>query len=198
MSCEGLITEDILVDCENPLVGGLEADVLLFNRSQIDFTAITFDANNKILCNSFGLLPNDNVGFILRGVKQVNNTSAELVKKENGPDKKKHIFNGFILTPSAANKLQLEIMSEGGDIVAMVHKKWKGANNAEAFEIYGLNSGLQLQTVTYSSTENDGAIGFQLANPDGYEEPKLPLTFLDTDYATSLTLFNNKFISAAV
>ena len=195
MSCEGIIDADILADCDNALVGGLETDVLLFNRQDINLDAITYDASNKVLCTNFELL-SGKVGFLLEGVKQVNSTAFELVKKDNGTDKKKHIFNGLILTPSAANKLQLENMSEGADFVAIVNKKWKGAENKEAFEIFGLDSGLQLQTATYNSNENDGAILFTLANPDGYEEPKIPLTLLETDYPTTLALFNAKFIEA--
>jgi hypothetical protein len=36
MPCEGLITADILFDCNNPSVGGLETDVLLINAEDID------------------------------------------------------------------------------------------------------------------------------------------------------------------
>jgi hypothetical protein len=35
-----------------------------------------------------------------------------------------------------------------------------------------------------------------MSSVEGYEEPKPVLTFLDTDYATSKTLFDAKFIEA--
>lgn len=197
MPCEGILTADMLFDCLNGAVAGLEADVLLINRKQIDLNSITYDANNKMIMNTFQLLAG-NTGYLLQGVKQVNSSAFELVKKDTGADKKKHIFGGVILTLSAANKLQLESMSEGGSYVAIVHKKYKGLDNEEAFDVLGIDSGLELNVATYNSNEADGTATFELSSVDGFEEPKFPVNLLVGDYAATLALFNNKFIQAAV
>ena len=55
---------------------------------------------------------------------------------------------------------------------------------------------MELQTATFSTNENDGTISVEMSSVDGYEEPKPVLTFLDTDYPTSKTLFNAKFVEA--
>lgn len=195
MACNGLIDDDILFDCDNGSVGGLEVNVVLVNSSDVDVTALTYNATNKLLMTNFQL-SSGNTGYSFQGVKQVNSTAFELVKKDTGADKKKHIFNGVILNLSAANKLQLEQMSEGGKYVAIVERKWKGASNADAFEVYGITSGLELNVATYNSNENDGTATIELSSVDGYEEPKFPLTLLMTDYATTKTAFDNKFIEA--
>lgn len=195
MACTGLIDADILYDCDEGSVGGLEVDVVLINRSEIDITALAYDATNKLKLTNLAL-KTAKTGYLLKSVKQVHSTSYELVPKDTGVDKVSHVFNGLILTPSADNKLQLQNMKEGADLVAVVEKKWKGTDDEEAFEVLGIESGLILTAVSYTSTENDGAITFTLSSQEGYEEPKLPLTLLETDYATTKTAFGNKFASA--
>jgi len=196
MACDGLITADILFDCVNGAVAGLETNVVLINRNDIDFAAGTFDPANKVLMTNLQLLA-EKSGFLFQGVKQVNSSAFELVKKETGADKKKHIFAGVILNLSAANKLQLENMSEGASFVAVVHKKYKGAGGIEAFDVLGYDSGLELNVATYNSNEADGTATIELSSVDGYEEPKFPPTLLVGDYAATLTLFNNKFAQPA-
>lgn len=194
MACEGLITADILFDCANPSVGGLETDVLLINADDINIATTTTDSTNKIKLTNLALKATK-TAFLLQGVKQINGTSCELVKKEFGPDKFKHAFTGVILNPSAANKLQATHLSEGGKYVVVVEQKWKGASNADAFQVYGLKSGLELMTLTYNSKENDGTISFTLESTEGFEEPTVPMTLLETDYATTKTAFDAKFAS---
>jgi len=194
MPCEGLITADILFDCANPSVGGLETDVLLINAEDVNIATTTVSTTNKILITNLAL-KTGKTGFLLQGVKQINGTSYELVKKEFGPDKFKHMFTGVILNPSAANKLQATNLSEGGKYIVVVEQKWKGASNADAFQVYGLKSGLELMTLTYNSKENDGTISFTLESTENFEEPTVPMTLLETDYATTKTAFDAKFLS---
>lgn len=194
MACEGLITADILFDCANPSIGGLETDVLLINIEDINIATTTTDSTNKIKLTNLALKATK-TAFLLQGVKQINGTSYELIKKEFGPDKFKHMFSGVILNPSASNKLQATHLSEGGKYVVVVEQKWKGASNADAFQVYGLKSGLELMTLTHNSKENDGTISFTLESTEGFEEPTVPMTLLETDYATTKTAYDAKFAS---
>lgn len=193
MACEGLINADFLFDCVNPSVGGLEVDVLLINAEDVNIATTTVSATNKIIMTNLAL-KTGKTGFLLQGVKQINGTSYELVNKEFGPDKFKHTFSGVILNPSSANKLQATILSEGAKYIVVVEQKWKGAANADAFQLYGYKSGLGLATMTYNSKENDGTISFTLESAEGYEEPTIPLTLLETDYATTKIAFTAKFL----
>lgn len=194
MACEGLITADMLFDCDNGSVAGLEVNVVIINAGSVDRSAVTFNATNKTLMEGFALNSGE-TGFLLQGVKQVNSSAWELVKKDTGADKYKHIFNGFILTLSAANKLQLQNMGEGGKYVIVVEKKYKGASGVEAFDVLGIDSGLELNVATYNSNENDGAATFELSSADGFEEPVLPRTLLiGGAFSSTKTVFDNKFI----
>lgn len=192
VDCTGSLTADILFDCEYAPVGGIEQNVVLINKDDIDVVATTTDATNRILVTNLQL-KTGKTGYKLTGVKQSNGKAWELVKKENGPDKFKHRFTGVIFNPSAANKEQADSLSQGAKYVVVVEQVWKGANSLDAFEILGFSAGLELMTMTNNSKENDNMIMFELASVDGYEEPTPPKTLLETDYATTKTAFTNKF-----
>ena len=196
MACEGLISADLLYDCTNPPVGGLETDVVLINVADLDRAAITYDATNKDIVTNLQLLP-ATTGYLFQGIKQINTASSELVKKEFSSDKEKHSFNGVLLNVSAENKGQINQFKDGGKYVAVVNRKWKGAANAEAFLILGLEVGLEIETQTWNSDENDGTLQFVLSSAEGFEEPRLPNTLLETNYATTLIAFTEKFIQGA-
>jgi len=193
-SCDGLLTSDILFDCDNAMVGGIEVNVLLFNHKDIDKVATTIDPTNKTKVTNFALKAGK-TGYLLQGIKQVNALKFELVKKEMGPDKYKHSFAGLLLNLSSANKQRLLEMSQGGFYAVMVELKWKGASNAEAFQLAGFDSGLELQVSTWSTGENDATVSIELSSKEGYEESKPVLSVLETDYTTTATAFTNKFAS---
>ena len=197
MECKGFLTGDILVDCDNGSVAGLETNVIIINRDDVNLSSVTFDANNKMVMTGFELMAGK-TGFLLQGVKQVNSSAFELIKKETSNDKKKHMFNGVILSLSAENKLQLEQMSEGGSYVVVVEKKWKGVNDKDAFDVLGLDVGLELNVATFNSNESDGNAVFELSSVDGFEEPKFPVNLLLSDYAATKTAFMNKFEQAPI
>jgi hypothetical protein len=192
--CDGLLTADILNDCENSAIAGIEADVLIFNNQEINRTATTFDAVKKLLITDL-VLNTGKTGFLLEGVKQVNALKMELVKKELGNDKYKHTFSFLILNPTEANRRALDTMN-GGYFSVLVETKFKGALNAEPFLLGGYASGMQLLTATFATNENDGTISVEMSSVDGFEEPKPLFTVLDTDYATTKTAFNAKFVGA--
>lgn len=192
MACTEDITADILLDCDNPPVAGLEVNVLIVNKKDIDTSATTFDGANRTLMTNFQLLSGDK-GFKIQGIKQSNTKNYSLVVKENLHDKWLHQFNGVIFKPDAANKLQLSNLSKDGRYVVVVEQLWKGANNESAFEVLGYNVGLKLTESVNNSVENDNGITLVLASESNYEETEVPYTLLETDYATTKTAFDNGF-----
>ena len=195
IDCTGNLTADILFDCVNAPIGGIEQNVILIKKEDIDVAATTTDASSRVLVTNLQLKPGK-TGFMLTGVKQANGKAWELVKKENAPDKFKHTFSGVIFNPSAVNKQQADSLSKGAKYVVVIEQVWKGADGDDAFEILGLSSGLELMTMTNNSRENDNMILFELASADGYEETTMPRTLLDGDYAATKTAFTNKFAQA--
>jgi len=202
VDCTGHLTADIAFDCLNAPVGGIEQNVVLINKDDIDVTATTVSADNRLQVTHIQL-KTGKTGYKLEGVKQSNGKAWELVKKENAPDKFKHTFSGVIFNPSLTNKIQADSLAKGGKYVVVVEQLWKGAGNKDAFEVLGFTAGLELTTMTNSSKENDNMIMFELASADGFEETTMPKTyyFADEDdqptgYAERKTLFTNKFVEA--
>ena len=133
-------------------------------------------------------------GYLLEGVKQTNGMNSEFIPGDDQTlDKHRHGIRGRVLTPSAANIEQANLLGKGESYMAVVNRKYKGADSADAFLILGWDTGMHLSVMTINSNENDGAILLEMASKDGMLENDLPRVVLDTDYDTTLTAFNNKF-----
>jgi len=192
LNCEDKLAADIIKDCDNKPIGGLEVSAVLINFDDIDKATSTLDAANDLIITNLSTLSTTS-GFALEGIKQTNGASFELVKKEDSFDAYKHLFSGVILTPSAANKKSMANIASGGRYVVVVEKKFKGASQAEAFEVLGWDSGLVISTLVWNSKESDAVIKFELASEDGYEEPEMSRNNLETDYATTKIAFDAKY-----
>ena len=195
INCEDFLSADIQKDCSNKPIGGIEVSVVLIPMNYINKTTSTISPTNKLLITDLATNTGTQ-GYFIDGIKQAQGAMFELVKKEETFDMYKHSFAGVVLNPSVANKLELSKLASGVRYVAVIEKKWKGQNSTEAFEVLGWDSGLVISEMTWNTKESDGIIKFVLSNEDGYEEPEMTRTLLETDYATTKTSFNNKFATA--
>ena len=189
LDCGGL-EADILKDCENKASGGLETNVVLIRRTDVDYAASTYDKATGTITNL--ATKSGTTGYSLEGMNQIFGASSELVVKETSFDKHKHLFKGVVLTPSAENKLSVNNMTDDLYVV-VVEKLYKGANQKDAFEVLGWQRGLKVSAMVWNSQENDGTISFEASSIDGYEEDTLPINLIETDYATTKTAFDGKF-----
>lgn len=195
LNCEDKLSADIIKDCDNKPIGGLEVSAVLINFDDIDKAASTLDATNDLIITDLATASGTS-GFTLEGIKQTNGASFELVLKEDTYDAYKHIFSGVILTPSASNKKAMAEIASGGRYVVVVEKKFKGASQEDAFEVLGWDTGMIISELVWNSKEADGVIKFTLASQDAYEEPEMTRNLLETDYATTKTSFDAKFVTA--
>ncbi len=186
------LSSDIVNDCDNITKSGIETDVVLIPRKDIDFSASTVDQTNRMLITDI-VLKAQTTGYLLEGVKQLNGYSWEFVPSEETIDRYRHTFNGVIMTPSAKNRLEMSKLARGEQYVAVVNKKYKGADRKDAFLVLGWDTGMYVTAQTENSKESDAAIQFTLSNKDNELEDEAPRIVLDTDYSTTLTAFNNKF-----
>ena len=190
------LSDDIMIDCDNLAVAGIEADIVIIPFKMADKVATEFDATNPNIMTDLALIAGA-TGYVLQGVKQIGGFNSEFVKGDNQTlNKHKHGIRGRILTPSAANRNQYDKLATGEPYIAVVHKKYKGANSEDAFLVLGWDSGLYLETGTESSYDNSGAIVIEMASDDEMLENKSPKTLLETDYETTLLAFENKFAVA--
>jgi len=190
------LAADIINNCDNLAKAGIEADVLIIPHKDIDWAASTFDATNRLVITDLQLIAGGKTGFLLEGVKQMNAFNWEFVKGDPQTiDKFRHLFNGVINSPTAENRLSASQLAKGESYVIVINKKYKGVGSKDAFLVLGRDAGLYVSEMTESSRDNNGAILFTLASEDGQLEADMPRQLLETDYATTLTGFENKFLS---
>lgn len=193
--CEDFLDADISRNCDEAPKGGIEVNAVIIAVKDIDRTNSVKNTTNKILLDKLQLNAGSS-GHFIEGIKQAQGVNYELVAKPNLPDGFKHTFEGVVLSPSAANKLALQKILSGVGYAVVIERKWKGTALADAFEVYGFGAGLFPTSAVGNSKENDGVSNFSLASMDGYEEGTLPLTLLESDYATTKAAFDNKFAQA--
>ena len=81
ISCEDKLSADIIKDCNNKPIGGLEVNAVFINFDDIDKENSTLDANELVITDLATFSTKS--GFLLEGIKQTNGASFELVKKED-------------------------------------------------------------------------------------------------------------------
>ena len=184
---------DIITNCDESSSAGLETNVVIIARSDIDYATSVYDTVTGTITN---LATNSgSTGYLLEGIKQNFGASSELVPKETSLDKHKHLFSGVVLSPSAENKRSLNDM--GDDLyIVVVEKMYKGVDDKDAFEILGWENGLRISSMVWNSQEDDGIVKFEVSSVEGHEEKVLPVNLIETDYATTKIAFDLKFATA--
>lgn len=190
----GKIASDILQDCSNPPVKGIISRLMLINSTDLPLSGITFDSTNPNELITSLALSSTKRAFEIQGIKNImkfTNTGEFPEESSNGVI---HNISGIrFLDPSIGARQQANNFLQGANVFAVLHRKWTGVENKQAFLFFGLKHGLEASELVEDSKENDGTMVLSLNTPPGYTEPFVPHVYLDTDYSTSLTAFNNKF-----
>ena len=194
MSCITKIATDILFDCSNPPSQGIETRMVLINRADINRTLSieNVDGTQDIETNTLA------TGYILEGIKQLNSYNATVTVADDQLTKVAHAFVGRIYNITAESRAFIKSLISGANLVAVVEKKAKGVDGKWGYQILGWDTGLEISEGVENSAENDGAFTFTLASSPLALEPRMPLTFWDTDLATSKAKFENAFVGPLV
>jgi hypothetical protein len=193
------VSDDVVVDCDNIPVGGIEQRLTLINVDDLTSAGITLDVTNPTsLITGLELLPNK-VGYEIQGIKQIMKfTNAAEIPEDSFNGMKHQLIGIKFFDNSEECRTQINKYLAGAKVFAVLERKWKGPDNKYAFLFFGMKFGLELAELVDNSDENDGAIMISLATPAGFKEPYLPHIYRDTDYETSKTAFNNKFAGPVV
>lgn len=183
-SC-AVITDNILLSCENPIVGGASDVIYLINKSDIaSYTVDPSSPSNPYLITDIQFNSGVDI-YKYEGQNQSVDLRAALVRQRYAVVYDHEIiFKVFDNTPDV--KYQLEKLGRGV-IVAVVEKNFKGSDGKSSFEIFGLTSGLILTAAESNASDADtqGAWNLTLVSSELSKEPGPPQTFL---YQNSLTL----------
>lgn len=181
MSC-GNITTGSRPDCNNPLKTGTQPRLFLMNYD--DLLSVTTSTSTPNLLTALTFATNT-VSYLFEGYKQDVKPTQEVIAPSNGQNQFKHNLNFLVYEISQLQKNNLQRLAKGR-FIAIVENKGKDAN---AFEVYGLNSGLELVPgVVRDPLANGGGYLISLATMENEFEPLLPQTLFSTDYATTKAL----------
>lgn len=181
----GGIAGNIAFNCDAPLQAGTEDRLILYNKADIE--GYTLAALNEMVVTDL-TLGATKTGFTISGRRNSNAPSWALIPGTI-TDQFDHIINFKALDLSPASKLVLQGMV-GGLYVAVVENKGRGTAGNTAFEIYGLDAGMELNVMTRNpnDTATNGAVDVTVQSGEISKEPKLPRTWFDTSYAATKVL----------
>lgn len=181
MGC-GTITIGSVNDCDNPLKAGTQAGLYLINYDEL--VSVTTSTSTPNLLTALTLTTNA-VAYYFEGFKQDMKPTQEVVAPSNGANQFTHALGFVIYQISQVQKNNIQRIAKG-NFVAIIENKGRDANS---FEVYGLNSGLQIVPgLVRDSYANGGGYLISLKTLENEFEPKLPQTLFSTDYATTLAL----------
>lgn len=186
--CESLIAKGIEMDCENPIVKGMEADGIICNRTDVDFSKSTFDASNKNILKTL-VLKNGKKGFpvIQQGATPFSGAKTSLATGtyrntftneipiavlDNGPEVSQNIIDGL------AN----------GSFVLILKNIHKGDSGKAEYQVYGFYQGLRASAIENEKYSEDTDGGW-LVTLQETGSPKSALFYFNTDSKTTATQF---------
>jgi hypothetical protein len=181
MAC-GELTQGSTYNCDDPLQGTAKPNVGLINFDDILSVEIGATPN---LITGITLKSGGKAAYRFQGFGRSVTPQQEVIRLASGQNLYKHQVGLFIFerTQLQKNNIQKLVL---GKFVAIVEATKK---DAQAFEVYGLGSGLELQPgVINNLNENNGAYTVILATGENQAESLLPQTFFQTSYAATLAL----------
>lgn len=157
--CDSIIQKGIEVNCENPIVKGMEADGVIINRADVDFAKCNFSADNKNIIEQLilktgkkgyavvqsGATPYTGAKTSLAVGTYMNTFTNEIpiVVLDNGPEVSEKVIDGL------AN----------GSFVLVLKNVHKGEDGKAEYQIYGYYQGLKASAIDnekYSEDTNGG------------------------------------------
>lgn len=152
--CDFLISADIQgYDCENPMVKGAKADGLIINRKDINFSGITYDANDPFKVTALPLITGKTAYDIVQGGKTpYTGTQQEMVEGT---------YQNTI-----TNTVQFVILNQGMVTANQVFALMNGEfvvilqNNNGTYQVYGLEAGLRASAMVRELYNDDTLSGW--------------------------------------
>jgi len=177
-ACDKLLAAAIQPDCENPQVGGLEADGVIINRADIDFDSCTRTGNilsNLALKSSkkgFKIYQQGNSPFTGSNVAFTAGTMLNKFTKQVN-------FVVYDHSADCSNKIIDQLAN--GSFVVILKNKYKGSDEKATFEVFGFEAGLKQTEGSRDPYSEDTEGGWSIALQE--VAPSSGIFF----YSTSLT-----------
>ena len=188
--CETIISKDIAVACEDMVSKGMEADGVLINRGDVDFTATVFDDDNKNIIKQL-VLKTGKKGY---AVMQPGNTPYTGTKSSLVVGTYSNSWTHEVQIVVLANtpEVAAEIIDRlaNGKFLLILRNVTKGTDGKGEFQIYGYAQGL-----TCSAGENDKyseeTEGGWLMTLQETSAPKSAMFLFNTDSETTTAQYES-------
>lgn len=177
MACGDLYKSSVL-DCNNILQGGIGGDsrlVLILKKDIDSYTSNGFDEVTAIT------LAASKSAYSFDGIMQSLKPKFEIAKSASGQTVYKHVSEFLYFEYDQQAKNNLRQMGNGRYVAIYENAK----QDANAFEILGLDSGLVVTEGGRAPQENGGAIRIVLASPENEFEAKPPRTLGAATYTAA-------------
>lgn len=189
--CDNAIKRDIELNCDDPIVPGLEQEGVIMNRSDIDFSTVAFNTTRKNVIETLAMksgkkaykvvvsgstpFTGTNTALATGTYRNTFTNTVNMVILVNDPDVCADIIDGL------AN----------GEYVVILENKAKSLQKEEnpgdsAFQIYGYYQGLKAAEISNDkySEETEGGWSVSLQET---KVPKSALFYFKADYDTTKT-----------
>ena len=182
----GEMDGDFLFNCDDPIQGGTEDEMLVVNKD--DIQSVTVDPTDLTTVTGVALKTGKKA-FIIDGRK--NSIVPTFALVESGVfDVFDHTVNakGFDLSNTARVTLNKMV---GGKYIVFTKNIYSGADGNAKYVISGLKSGLELSGLTGNPTDDtQGAFDITFGTRLN-KEPKVPASMFDTDEATTEAIWES-------
>ena len=174
-------------DQDNVLRGGAVETIRLINFKDLKPSGtVTFDGGNVNMVTDLVLIGGSKKAYKYEGFNRSMRAKYELVKSAFSVSYI-HTIDFVVFQIDYDTKMELTAMAMG-KIIAVVQNL--DTNDDNPYEIYGLDSGLELITNVrdINDADSNGAFVLQLAtNPDGAKEGHMPRSWFKTTLAATIT-----------
>ena len=187
--CEQLIKQDIDINCDDPIVAGIEANGVIINRQDIDFSSVEFDATRKNVIKALVLKSGKKAYSIhVPGPTPFNNTATMM---EQGTNRNTFTNDvGFAILnndPDVCDNIVDPLAN--GEFVVIYENKFKnlqkvGTPGDSTFQIAGYYQGLKAETLENNKYSEDTEGGWNVLLKET-KSPKSGLFLFNTDIETT-------------
>lgn len=185
--CSALLAENIASDCENPRVAGYEQIGLIFNKEEIDYSALVVDASNPRIIKTIAV-KSGKKPFVVYNNKNnplpFNGTQTAFNADNDRYDKTLQFYVEGIGGENASDVIE---PLKGGDYVVILQRKDHRGDGS--FQVFGYQAGLKA-----SEQVQDEDTGYWLITMT-CSEPSAEVAYFDTDYATTKAAFDTLLAS---
>lgn len=180
----GKVLTDQLIDCNTAFIKGIEQQILLINRCDID--TIVVDKTDTTHKATNITLKSGSQGYLIQGLngKTLFYHGHTINANDDGPDDVTHEIGMRGYNMSEANLIYIRSLVRGADLVAITLDKVAGASD-DKYKVHGLEQGLKVNEYSFKSNENKAAFIYTLTSRGEDQESVPPLVWLEADEATT-------------